>query len=102
VRRLVPERPGAPVDVGRALRRFLKRGGDVLFVMGDEDPGLDYVEGHLGKRGADLRREPRFRFELVSGTDHAFTPHAAQLRLGEIVVGHLAERFGAAARARSG
>ncbi len=100
VRRLLPERPGGPLDIERALRRTLKRGGDVMFVMGEDDPGLDYLEGHLGSRGAALRRVPRFRFEMVSGTDHTFSPHSAQVRLSSLIADHLAGRFGAFARER--
>lgn len=94
VRRLLPERPGGPLDVERTLRRTLSRGADVLFVFGEDDPGLDYIEGHLGSRASALRQARGFRFEVVSGTDHTFSPHAAQERLSAILCDHLVGRFG--------
>ncbi len=93
-RRLLPQRPGALLDVEGALRRKLKRETDVLFVFGENDAGLDYIQGHLGALGGGLRRSKRFRFEVVGGTDHTFSPHAAQAWLSGLICDHLTERFG--------
>jgi hypothetical protein len=41
-----------------------------------------------------LRDARSFRLAILKGTDHIFTPRAAQERLGKLLTDHLVERFG--------
>jgi len=80
-------------DVARGFRRLLRRGTDVLLVFSEYDGGRDVVDAHLGEDAERFRREPGFRFEVMEGTDHTFSPVASREPLVALLTSHLASRF---------
>ena len=77
-------------DVHGLFRGLLQRGVKVFLLFSANDGGLDEVETHLGANASRLRRERNFRFEVVDGADHTFTPLWAQRKLGEMLMEHVA------------
>jgi alpha-beta hydrolase superfamily lysophospholipase len=78
----------------RTFRALVDGGTDAFLIFSRDDPGLDYIEVHLGDRGRRLAGRPNFRFEVIDGPDHTFTPLWAQRRLLEMLTEHLTSRFG--------
>ncbi|QHI98584.1 hypothetical protein GT347_11605 [Xylophilus rhododendri] len=81
-------------DVFALFRGLLQRGVKVFMVFSANDGGLDEVETHLGESAARLRRMDHFRFHVVEGADHTFTPLWAQKQLHELLVGHVEQTYG--------
>jgi alpha-beta hydrolase superfamily lysophospholipase len=71
------------------MKHLSGRGVQTLVAMSEEDDGLDYVEFHLGKRGARMRGQPNFRMVLIEEADHTFSTVASQHALLKVVRGHL-------------
>lgn len=63
------------------MRHLCARGVDTLVAMSEQDDGLDYIEFHLGSRGARLRSHPNFRMVLMAEADHTFSTVAGQRAL---------------------
>ena len=82
-------RKRADDDVLVEMKRLGARGTDTLMVMSSEDDGLDYVEFHLGRRGAFLRGLPHFRMVMVEDADHTFSTVASQRIVIDTVLDHL-------------
>jgi pimeloyl-ACP methyl ester carboxylesterase len=85
-------------DVARGFRRLLRRGTDVLLVFSEYDGGRDAVDAHLGDDAERFRREPGFRFEVMEGTDHTFSPAASRELLLALLTNHLVSRFAESTR----
>jgi hypothetical protein len=98
VRGYLPQLPGAPLHVLAALRKTLRQGTHVTMVYSLGDAGLDYIEGHIGKRGAALRKQPRFQLHVVDGVDHTFSQRPAQQWLCETIAQQLTRQFSVPAR----
>ncbi len=81
-------------NVSRDLKKIASRGIDALLVFSAGDPGLDYLDLHAKAALATLRKSDRFRFEIVDGADHTFTPLATQNTLHEMLTAHVRSRFG--------
>ena len=91
VRRLVDRIIGRPPQEGvlAKMKHLCGRGVDTLVTMSEQDDGLDYMEFHLGTRGAGMRGHANFRMELVPDADHTFSTVAGQRALTRIVREHL-------------
>lgn len=76
-------------NLGSALQTVFEKQIDTLLVYSRDDPGLDYLRAHLGRRLSWLQSRPDFRLQIIDGPDHTFTPVWSQERLSEIVVDHL-------------
>jgi dienelactone hydrolase len=76
-------------DVHGLFRGLLQREVRVFLLFSANDGGLDEVETHLGANASRLRRQKHFRFEVVDGADHTFTPIWAQKKLGDLLVEHV-------------
>ena len=76
-------------DVHGLFRGLLQREVRVFLLFSANDGGLDEVETHLGANASRLRRQKNFRFEVVEGADHTFTPIWAQRKLGDLLVEHV-------------
>jgi pimeloyl-ACP methyl ester carboxylesterase len=63
----------------------------MLLIYSQEDPGLDELALHVGPDAQLLRPYRNFRFELIDGPDHTFTPVWSQRRLEEIITAYLVE-----------
>jgi pimeloyl-ACP methyl ester carboxylesterase len=74
------------------FRRLGARGTDTLVVMAEEDDGRDYIEFHVGSRGARLRSDPNFRLVLVPDADHTFSSWRSQQLIQDLVLEHLNKR----------
>lgn len=68
-------------DIERGFRQMCERGTSSLLILGFEDGSRDAVEGHLGKDALSMKGQSAFRMEIWPGTDHTFTPLAAQRKL---------------------
>jgi pimeloyl-ACP methyl ester carboxylesterase len=75
------------------FRRLSARGTDTLVIMAEDDDGRDYLDLHLGTRGALLRGDPNFRMVLVPDADHTFSSTVSQQRVIELVREHLERRM---------
>lgn len=73
------------------FRTLLSRKIQMLLIYSQEDPGLDELTLHVGPDAERLRSYPNFRFELIDGPDHTFTPVWSQRRLEEIITAYLVE-----------
>jgi pimeloyl-ACP methyl ester carboxylesterase len=80
-------------DVPRSLRVMAARGVDTLLVVSRNDPGVAYVDAHAGEEMSALAAVPGFRRVDLSGTDHTFTPVAAQEHVSDVLTEHLAVRY---------
>ena len=80
-------------DVASGFRAILRRRAAVLLVYGAEDGGIDLIEEHLGPSAERLRREPRFKFEVIDHTDHTFTPLGARAKLFDLMTRFLEVQF---------
>ncbi|HMA08027.1 MAG TPA: hypothetical protein VKP68_09200, partial [Ramlibacter sp.] len=74
------------------FRRLGAGGTDTLVVMAEEDDGRDYIEFHVGSRGARLRADPNFRLVLVPDADHTFSSWRSQQLIQDLVLEHLNRR----------
>jgi pimeloyl-ACP methyl ester carboxylesterase len=82
-----------PSTVAQAFRSMTKRGTDVLVVCGADDGGRDVIDAHLGTNALLMQHDPHFRFEILEGTDHTFSPRWAQEKLLSLLTRHLESHF---------
>jgi alpha-beta hydrolase superfamily lysophospholipase len=82
-------RDGGDGGVLPGFCRLSARGCDTLMIMSAQDDALDYVEFHLGHRGARLNGDSNFRMVLMEHSDHTFSTHASQRMVIDIVQDHL-------------
>jgi pimeloyl-ACP methyl ester carboxylesterase len=75
------------------FRKLSAQGTDTLVIMAEDDDGRDYIDLHLGTRGALLRGDPNFRMVLVPDADHTFSSTVSQQRVIELVREHLERRM---------
>jgi dienelactone hydrolase len=80
-------------EVERAFHGMCTRGVDTLLVFSFNDGGLDMIEQHLGSNAGKMRQHENFRFEIVDGADHTFTPVDSQATLHELLRQHVTSRF---------
>jgi dienelactone hydrolase len=92
---------GAPeeTDVPGCLRLMAERGVDTFLVVGEKDPGIDYVDVRFGDEMRALSSVTGYRREDIAGTDHTFTSLFAQARVSDLVTEHLAQHHLAGAAA---
>jgi pimeloyl-ACP methyl ester carboxylesterase len=77
----------SPDDVPGTLALLDQRGVRVFFLMSRGDPGLDYLDLHLGS--SLYESTPRYRLEIIDGPDHTFTPLWSQTELESRVLGYI-------------
>jgi alpha-beta hydrolase superfamily lysophospholipase len=80
-------------DVPRMLRTMAGRGVDTLLLVSRNDPGVAYVDAHAADDMRGLADVPGFRRVDLVGTDHSFTPVAAQRRVSDLLTEHLTRRY---------
>ncbi len=89
---------GAPeaVELQRALRTLGNAGVPTVFVFSGDDPGLDNLEGLLGKRLAFLGAPDAkaIGWQVIDGPDHTFTPLWAQALLTDALEREVLTRWG--------
>jgi pimeloyl-ACP methyl ester carboxylesterase len=90
--RVAGRSPGEQGLLGK-FKQLSAQGTDTLVIMAEDDDGRDYLDLHLGARGALLRGDPNFRMELVPDADHTFSSTASQQRVIELVREHLERRM---------
>lgn len=73
------------------FKTLLSRQIQMLLIYSQEDPGLDELTLHAGEDARLLRSYRNFRFELIDGPDHTFTPVWSQRRLTEMIAAYLEE-----------
>lgn len=72
-------------EVLQAFQRALDRGARILLFVSRGDPGVEYVDHHLGRKMRALASHPGFRRIDLAGADHLFTLQRARERvIGEI------------------
>jgi pimeloyl-ACP methyl ester carboxylesterase len=74
------------------MRRFAARGGRACFVMGVNDTALEEVGTYFGSKGAELRRLPDAKVEIVPGLDHGLTLLASREKAMDLLADWLKER----------
>jgi pimeloyl-ACP methyl ester carboxylesterase len=86
--------PAAAVDeVPRTLRTMAGRGVDTLLLVSRNDPGVAHVDTHAGVEMRALVDLARFRRIDLDGTDHTFTPVAAQEQVSDLLTGHMVANY---------
>jgi alpha-beta hydrolase superfamily lysophospholipase len=80
-------------EIERAFRATTDRGVESLLVFSFNDGGIDMIEKHLGPDARTMHGSRRFRFEIVDGADHTFTPIDSQTVLHDLLIRHIVERF---------
>ena len=80
-------------EIEQAFRAITQRGVESLLVFSFTDGGIDYIEKHLGRDVRKMRGIRNFRFEIIEGADHTFTPLDSQIVLHDLLVRHVTERF---------
>jgi alpha-beta hydrolase superfamily lysophospholipase len=88
----VRPKPDEPADVPECLRLMADRGVDTFLLVAVNDPGVDYVDVHFGKRMRELASIANYRREDLAGTDHTFTSVWAQQHVRSTIREHLAKR----------
>jgi D-aspartate ligase len=73
---VVSSRSAGRGDVRTAITSLAKRGVAVAFIFSESDPGLAYIEEHLGRQARGGGEA--FDVVIIPGTDHSFTPHDAR------------------------
>lgn len=73
------------VNVRGTFRRTISGGQRILFIFGEDDPGLDLFREQVGNTRA-LERTGDFAVDVVPGVDHTFSTGAAQRWLEERIV----------------
>jgi len=91
---LTPEQQQTSTDVLGLFRGLLQRRVQVFMVFSANDGGLDEVQTYLGERASRIRGPEHFRFEVVAGADHTFTPIWAQKRLCDLLTDHVVAVYG--------
>ena len=86
------ERDDEHADVPECLRVMAQRGVDTFLLVAENDPGVDYVDVHFGKRMRELASLENYRREDLHGTDHTFTSVWAQQHVRTTIREHLAKR----------
>jgi alpha-beta hydrolase superfamily lysophospholipase len=91
--RVRPRANGADdhADVPAYLRAMAERGVDTFLVVTTNDPGVDYVDVHFGKRMKELA-VANYRREDLAGTDHTFTSVWSRQHVRTTIREHLASR----------
>jgi hypothetical protein len=80
-------------EIEQAFHAMSRRGVDSLLVFSFSDGGIDMIEKHLGRDVRKMRGDKNFRFEIVEGADHTFTPIDSQATLHELLTRHIVSRF---------
>jgi pimeloyl-ACP methyl ester carboxylesterase len=94
-KRLRHSRDASPLDsVGEAIEQSLaqleERSVPLLFAYAGDDPGIGYLERHLGRGIEALLARRNVRVEIVPGAGHTFTPLWSQDVLRDLLDEHLA------------
>lgn len=85
---------GKPQDVRATFQRMMKGGTNVFLLYSANDGGLNELETQLGENAKALQKHSRFKFQIVEGADHTFTPLWAQRRLLDLVSQHVIRLYG--------
>jgi alpha-beta hydrolase superfamily lysophospholipase len=70
--------------VPAGLKHISERGVETLLIVGDGDPGVDFVDRHAPAEMRECEALPRFLRVNISGTDHTFTTIASQKRVVDL------------------
>jgi alpha-beta hydrolase superfamily lysophospholipase len=93
VRARVTGATGPQSEVERAFAAMSERGVESLLAFSFNDGGLDMIEKHLGPEARKLRARTNFRFVVIDGADHTFTPQPSQEALRELIMNHVTRSF---------
>ena len=83
-----------PHDVRATFQRLMRDGTNVFLLYSANDGGLNELETQLGENAKSLQKHSRFKFQIVDGADHTFTPLWAQRRLLDLVSQHVIRLYG--------
>jgi hypothetical protein len=80
--------------IAQQLRALIERNVNLLFLYSEGDPGLEYFR-MLGERAIEgLRASGRLQLEVITGTDHIFSPPEALWKARQVCVEWLARVYG--------
>jgi hypothetical protein len=69
-----PKQSTWPVkDVPGCFKKILARGSELLIIVSEGDPGMEYVNIHFQKEINAIEKMPGFKRIYFKGTDHLFT-----------------------------
>ncbi len=72
-----------------AFRATVGSGIDTVLILCRDDPGLDYLQSHLGEGLIRLPKASTIRVEIVDGPDHTFTPLWSHQLLANLLTRHV-------------
>lgn len=81
-------------NVRATFENLMQGGTNVFLIYSGNDGGLNELEAQLGENGKALKKHTRFKFQIVEGADHTFTPLWAQRRLLDLVSQHVIRLYG--------
>jgi hypothetical protein len=76
-----------PQDLGRELQEIAKRGVQIVFVFGRDEPGIELLRLHAGS--VVRRLGNRCRVHIIDTADHNFTYSGPRSLLEDVLTGAL-------------
>lgn len=73
--------------VRRSLRSLSFRGVPILYVLSNNDPGVEELAGYFGTGGWRLLRLPNVTLRLLENSDHTLSSHRLRVALIEEIAG---------------
>lgn len=78
---LLSRRPTQVRQVRQAVRRLGQRGIPILYVLGENDPGIEEMAEYFGRDGRRLRRQRNVTLRFLPGADHTLSAHSVRAEL---------------------
>ncbi len=79
--------------VRRSVRALGLRGVPILYVLGNNDPGVEELAAYFGPDGRRLRQQPTVTFRTLANSDHTLSSHAVRTTLNEEVTAWIKREF---------
>ena len=79
--------------VRRSVRTLGLRAVPILYVVGNNDPGIEELATYFGADGKRLRQQPAVTFRMLANSDHTLSSHRVRTALIEEVVTWINHEF---------
>ena len=78
---LLSRRPTQVRQVRQAVHRLGQRGIPILYVLGENDPGIEEMAEYFGRDGRRLARQRNVTLRFLQGADHTLSAHSVRAAL---------------------
>jgi alpha/beta superfamily hydrolase len=79
--------------VRRSVRALGLRAVPILYVLGNNDPGIEELATYFGADGKRLRQQPGLTFRMLADSDHTLSSHRVRTALIEEVVAWINQSY---------